>query len=56
MSAVVLVRDNPYFTTAAADGSFTIEDVPGRALRLKAWHERAPRGVAGDRGAGRRAA
>ena len=28
MSAVVLVRDNPYFTTAAADGSFTLEGVP----------------------------
>jgi plastocyanin len=42
MSAVVLVRDNPYFTTAAADGTFTIEGVPAGRWRLKAWQERAP--------------
>jgi plastocyanin len=42
MSAVVLVRDNPYFTTAAADGSFTIEHVPAGRWQLKAWQERAP--------------
>ena len=28
MSAVVVVRDNPLFTKAAADGTFTIENVP----------------------------
>ncbi|HET9317931.1 MAG TPA: hypothetical protein VFQ51_20220, partial [Vicinamibacteria bacterium] len=42
MSAVVLVRDNPYFTTAAADGSFTIEHVPAGRWQIKAWQERAP--------------
>jgi plastocyanin len=42
MSAVVLVRDNPYFTTAAADGSFTIEHVPAGRWQVKAWQERAP--------------
>jgi len=42
MSAVVLVRDNPYFTSAAADGSFTIERVPAGRWQLKAWQERAP--------------
>jgi plastocyanin len=42
MSAVVLVRDNPYFTKAAADGSFTIEHVPAGRWQLKAWQERAP--------------
>ena len=42
MSAVVLVRDNPYFTTAGADGSFTIEHVPAGRWRIKAWQERAP--------------
>lgn len=41
MSGVVLVRDNPYFTRAAADGSFTIEGVPPGKHTVKAWHERA---------------
>jgi plastocyanin len=41
MSAVVLVRDNPFFTKANADGSFVIEGVPGGRVALKAWHERA---------------
>jgi hypothetical protein len=41
MSAVVLVRDNPLFARAAADGSFTIEGVPAGRHILKAWHERA---------------
>jgi len=42
MSAVVLVRDNPFFTKAARDGSFTLEGVPPGKYTLKAWHERAP--------------
>jgi plastocyanin len=41
MSGVVLVRDNPYFTKAAADGTFTIEGVPPGKHTVKAWHERA---------------
>jgi plastocyanin len=41
MSAVVLVRDNPYFTLAAADGAFTLADVPPGRYTLKAWQERA---------------
>jgi plastocyanin len=41
MSAVVLVRDNPYFTKAAQDGSFVIEEVPAGQYTLRAWHERA---------------
>ena len=40
MSAVVLVRDNPLFTKAAADGSFTLENVPAGKQVVKAWHER----------------
>jgi plastocyanin len=41
MSAVVLVRDNGYFTRAAADGAFSLEGVPPGRYTLKAWHERA---------------
>lgn len=40
MSAVVLVRDNPFFTKAAPDGSFSLEGVPAGRYTLKAWHER----------------
>jgi len=40
MSAVVLVRNNPFFTKAAPDGSFSLEGVPAGRYTLKAWHER----------------
>jgi plastocyanin len=46
MSAVVLVRDNPHFTRAAADGRFTLEGVPAGHHAVKAWHERAGEVVA----------
>jgi hypothetical protein len=41
MSAVVLVRDNPLFAKAAADGAFTIENVPAGRYSVRAWSERA---------------
>ncbi len=41
MSAVVVVRDNPYFAKAAQDGAFSIADVPAGRYTLKAWNERA---------------
>ncbi len=41
MSAVVVVRDNPYFVKVATDGSFTMDNVPPGKHTLKAWHERA---------------
>lgn len=40
MSAVVVVRDNPYYAQPGADGSFTINDVPPGNYVLHAWHER----------------
>jgi plastocyanin len=40
MSAIVLVRDNPWFAKAASDGAFRIEGVPAGRHTLKAWHER----------------
>jgi plastocyanin len=40
MSAVVVVRDNPHFTRAGDDGTFTLEGVPPGRHVLKAWHER----------------
>jgi plastocyanin len=41
MSAIVVVRDNPYWTFAAADGRFTIPDVPDGQWLVKAWQDRA---------------
>jgi plastocyanin len=42
MSAIVMVRDNPYFTQPGSDGSFTIAGVPPGRYILHVWHERAP--------------
>lgn len=42
MSAFVLVRDNPYFTTVGGDGRFVIADVPAGRYTLRAWHDRGP--------------
>ncbi len=40
MSAVVLVRDNPYYTMADSEGRFVIENVPAGRYVLRAWHDR----------------
>jgi plastocyanin len=45
MSATVVVRDNPYFTTAAKDGSFRLAGLPAGEYRLLAYHERAGEGA-----------
>ena len=42
MSAIVLVRDNPYFGQPSTDGSFSLPAVPPGAYVVHAWHERAP--------------
>jgi plastocyanin len=42
MSALVVVRDNPWYTQPASDGSFTISAVPPGRYTLHAWHERSP--------------
>src|SRR5215203_1429868 len=41
MSAVVVVRDNPYYSRPSSDGSFTL-DAPVGQYVLHVWHERAP--------------
>jgi hypothetical protein len=41
MSAVILVLDNPFFTSPGTDGRFAIEAVPPGDYRVTAWHDRA---------------
>lgn len=41
MSALVLVRDTPWYTQPSSDGSFTLGAVPPGSYTLHAWHERA---------------
>jgi plastocyanin len=41
MSAVVVVRDNPFFTRVSPDGTFAVDNVPAGRHTVKAWHERA---------------
>jgi plastocyanin len=45
MSAVIVVRDNPYYVKASEDGSFAIEGVPAGRYTLRAWHERGGEGA-----------
>jgi hypothetical protein len=39
MSAVVLIRDNPYMAVSIEDGSFTIENIPVGKHQFVFWHE-----------------
>ena len=41
MSGVILVLDNPYFTTPDAEGSFRFPELPTGTYTVTAWHERA---------------
>jgi copper binding plastocyanin/azurin family protein len=42
MSALVVVRDNPYYAQPSSDGSFSLPPVPAGRYQLHAWHERSP--------------
>jgi plastocyanin len=42
MSAIVVVRDNPYVTQPGSDGIFSLPSVPAGSYLLHVWHERAP--------------
>jgi hypothetical protein len=33
------VTDHPYAIVTAADGSFTLDDVPPGSYKLRIWHE-----------------
>jgi len=41
MSALVVVRDNPFWARADANGRYEIADVPAGTWVVRAWHERA---------------
>jgi plastocyanin len=41
MSALVVVRDTPWYAQPASDGSFSLGAVPAGRYTLHAWHERA---------------
>ncbi len=41
MSAIVVVRNTPWFAQPLSDGSFTIPNVPAGDYVLHTWHERA---------------
>ena len=40
MSAVILVRDNPYFISPDTSGAWSLDGVPAGEYTLVAWHER----------------
>jgi plastocyanin len=45
MSALVVVRDNPYFARASRDGSYRIDGLPAGDYKVVAFHERSGEGA-----------
>jgi plastocyanin len=41
MSGVIVVLDNPFFTSPDSQGQFAIDGIPPGEYRVVAWHERA---------------
>ena len=41
MSAIIMVLDNPFFTTPDSNGHFQIDGLPSGTYRAVGWHERA---------------
>ena len=40
MTASIMVFDHPYFRIPAADGGFSLDEVPPGTYQISAWHER----------------
>jgi plastocyanin len=40
MTAAIMVFDHAYFRIPAADGTFSLDDVPAGTYQISAWHER----------------
>jgi hypothetical protein len=40
MTAAIMVFDHSFFRIPAADGTFTLDEVPAGSYEISAWHER----------------
>jgi plastocyanin len=49
MTASIMVFDHPYFRIPAADGTFSIDDLPAGTFQVSAWHERIGESVSSVR-------
>ncbi len=39
MSAYIIVTDHPYYALSAANGRYTIDNIPSGTYKIKMWHE-----------------